>query len=269
MQLTQTNQNALFSLSNDQWIGLNRWIGDIVTSGNRLYQSYPSQFPPSFPQAVTCCQQWTASTFSNIDQVASSVLTYSESAINNFSLIQSAFSKLGPADPIPAQLQQQTNDAISELCANTKSIYALFTPVLNDVVSLQNSFTDVDNEWLAATNTNQYFEFCGFIMMCDYLPIPPGASGNDIRDFIADFFNQYINAFQLFNGAWQALESDLSNATSSPIIVTNAFLASLDIANAINNWQNLQNEVSGFSVIKTEAEALWINPDQESPWKTT
>jgi hypothetical protein len=266
MQLTITNQNALFSISNDQWIGLNRWIGDIITEGNLIYQQYSTGFPPSFPTAVACGQLWSTSTFLAIDQMASNVCNYSTSAIKNFSAILSAYNELAPNAEIPLELQNQTTDAITELCSKTSTLYSQFSPVMEALVAFQNSFIQVNSEWTA--NSNQYQTFCEFIMFCDYLPFPPGSSSGDIRDFLIDFFNQFVVIFQQFEGAWLALNNDLSAAASSPLSVTNSFLASLDLQNSIHDWTNLQSETSSFSVVLTEAQALWLNPDEQTPWQS-
>lgn len=266
MQLTNINQNAIFNLSNDQWTGLNRWIGDIITSGNNLHQQYPAQFPPSFPEVVTCSQQWTSTTFENISQIITNMHQYAADAITNFSSIQASFNKLAPGSSVPSSLQQETVDYINGLIGKTNALCGEFQPIMNDYDNLVDNFIKIDNQWNA--NPEDYFEFCGFIMFCDYLPIPPGSSAQDIRTFLSDFLNQFINIFQTCEGGWLALKNDLSAAALSPINVNNAFLASLDLGICINDWQNLQNNASGFAQIVTEAHALWKNPDVQSPWET-
>ena len=266
MQLTVPNQNALFSISNDQWIALNRWIGDIITMGNSTYQQYPNTFPPAFPTAVSNGQLWTTSTFFAIDQMAGNVNTYSTNAIQSFNAILSAFNALPPNSEIPVALQNQTTAAITELSNSTSALYSQFSPVMTALQAFQNAFIEVDNQWLA--NPTQYQGLCGFIVFTDYLPIPPDANPQDIRDFISDFFNQFVVIFQKFEGVWLALKNDLAAAVAAPISVTNSFLAGLQIQNSILDWTNLQNETSAFSLVLTEAKALWINPQEETPWQS-
>lgn len=265
MQLTVINQNALFSLSNDQWIALNRWIGDIITLGNNTYQQYPSTFPSSFHTAVVCSQLWTTSTFFSIDEMAGNVCNYANTAIVNFTVILNAFNALAPNAEIPTSLQNQTAQAINQLSNSTTALYSQFLPIMNELVALQNSFIQVDSDWVS--NPIQYSGICEFIAFTDYLPIPPSANPSDIRNFISDFVNQFVQVFQQFEGAWLALKNDLSAAIATPINVTNSFLASLDIKNSILHWSVLLNEISSFSIVLKEAKALWINPGQQTPWQ--
>lgn len=266
MKLTNWNQNVLFDLSNDQWIALNRWIGDITTEGNTMYKKFPNGFPPSFQKIIISCQRWTTSTFSNINEITTDVENYATSAIGNFSSIQASFDKLPSNAPVPKQLQKETKTAISDLTNKTDKLYSKFQPILTDFKVLSENFTKLNEQW--TSNPEKYSAFCDFILFLDYLPIPAGGGSEGISTFLSDFLIQYILIFEICEGGWLALKNDLSAAALSPINVNNAFLASLDLGICINDWQNLQNNASGFAQIVTEAHALWKNPDVQSPWET-
>lgn len=64
-----------------------------------------------------------------------------------------------------------------------------------------------------------------------------------------------------------ALKNDLSAASTSPVNVTNSFLASLDLKICISDWKTMNNKAKDIPQIVTEAHSLWINPYFECPWK--
>ena len=265
MNLTVKNQDELFALPKENWLLINRLVGELITTGKLEYGEKPNSFPPAFVDTVNLSEEWTRTTFGQIEQLAEEIVRYALQARDNWQVINRQLAEVPRGGLIPPSLQTAVDNELTQLKGATDQICRQITPIDQAVITLQSSFIQTATQW--KSNQRKYQGFCDVVASAEYLPIPPGASNNSMCRTILAIPMALVHLLDALKGAWQGLSKDLSCVVSHPFDIDLPFVMSLNIANAINDWQRIINRAEGFPQVTKEAMAFWHIPDNGMPWK--
>ena len=262
MKLTVKHQDELFTLPNDNWMFINHWIGELITTGKLEYGERPNDFPPAFVDAVNLSEEWTTTTFNQIERLAECIVTYTRQAINNWQFINEQVERLPRGSRVPSSLQMAIENELANLKDATDQICRQITSIAKAVNTLQSSFAQTAAQW--KKNQREYEGFCDFIAFADYLPIPPGTSDSRMCSTILAISMTFVHLLEALERAWYGLKKDLSGISRHPTNIDLPFVLSLDINNAINDWRTIRHRAEAFPLVKKEALAFWHIPDNKT-----
>lgn len=235
MQLTNESVAQLFTVPESDWTAINKRVG--VTEYAKGIASEISQMLPKYPQLVSACDLWMSTTFPGLISHSTALVNYADQSTQQFTDLQNALNALGPnTNPLPSAIQSQAQTALNNLQQTSNTLGAQF-----DTLSQQVSdFATVNGE--IDTEITHYQSQLGPWWA------PIGAT-----------ISKVDGATGHVKGVWLAINSDLQNALSGQIDVTDSFLLGLDINVALSAWASIKTEATAFGTMANGQMQYWTN----------
>lgn len=235
MQLTNTSVAQLFTVPESDWTAMNKRVGVVEFSKGIADQI--SQVLPKFPQLVTACDLWMSTTFPGLVSHAQGLAAYADHFTQQFTDLQNALAALGPdTNPLPEGVRLQAQAVLQDLQQTSKTLGAEFDALSRQVTDFASANSEVDAE-LARLQSQ----------------MGPGWAP------LGAIISKVDQATGLVRGVWSAITSDLDNALSGPLDITDAFLMGLDTSVALSTWATIKEEAAAFGVIANGQTQYWTN----------
>lgn len=229
MQLTNTSVAQLFTVPESDWTALNQRVG--YAEMLRSIADQVSRSLPMFPQLLIACDLWKGTTFPGLMSHAVALSAYADHFTNEFAALQNALAALGQhADPLPPSVTAQAAAALRDVQDASQTCGAEFAALSQQITDFASINSQIDAQ------LTRYWP-----------PLGPVLGVTDA-------------AAQKVRGVWLALTSDLDDALSGPLDITDEFLRGLEIAAAITAWGVIKAEASAFGTIAGGQQQYWIKP---------
>ena len=216
--LVDSAAGALFTVSNADWTAIDQRVASAIQFSD--IAGTVSQYLPGFEALVRACRAWRDHTFVEIGLAAECLVGYCGDAVREFGGLRAA---LAGGDLTPA-LQHQVVDTVTALSVRTTTLNQQFHLVAGAVADFMEINQTVDRQ------VDKFVAQLG----TDWKSILPATGRVDA-------------ASGRVRGIWQALSADLNALVSGQIEVDKAFVASLQIDQALLGWTDLQAEAEAFS----------------------
>ncbi len=229
--LVDTAGGALFTVSDADWAAIDQRVASAIQFSE--IAGTVSQYLPGFEALVSACRAWRAHTLVEIKLAAGLLVGYCGDAGREFDDLRAA---LAGGDLTPA-LQRRVVDTVTALSVRTTALnqqFHLVAGAVADFVEINQTVDGQVDKFVARLGT-------------DWKSILPETHRIDA-------------ASGRVRGIWQALSADLSALVSGQIEVNKAFVASLQIDQALLGWTNLQAEARAFSPVAARQGAVAITP---------
>jgi hypothetical protein len=233
MQLTNKSVAQLFTVPESDWTAINKRVG--VTEYAKGIAAEISQMLPKFPQLVTACDLWMSTTFPGLISHATALANYADQSTQQFTALQNALAALGTAtNPLPPAVQSQAQAALSNLQRTSKTLGAQFNALSQQVSDF------------ASINGQIDMEITHYQSQLGPWWAPIGAT-----------ISKVDNATGLVKGVWAAITSDLQNALSGQLDMTDSFLMGLGISVALSDWASIKTEATSFGTMASGQTQYW------------
>jgi hypothetical protein len=235
MLLTDKSVAQLFTVPESDWTAINKRVG--VTEYAKGIASEISQMLPKYPELVTACDLWMSTTFPGLISHAAALANYADQSTRQFTDLQNALAALGNnTNPLPPAVQSQAQSALNDLQQTSKTLGTQFTTLSQQVSDFASINSQVDEEITHyQTQLGQWWA-------------PIGAKISTVD-----------NATGHVKGVWSAISSDLQNALSGQLDITNSFLMGLDISVALSDWATIKTEATAFGAMANGQTQYWTN----------
>ncbi|HEY5820511.1 MAG TPA: hypothetical protein VIT20_00955 [Propionibacteriaceae bacterium] len=218
--LADASVGALFTVSAADWAAIDQRVQAVVRLSGIAGQV--SQYLPQFEALVRVCEVWRDHTSSAIKSAAGALVAYCDQALVDFGTLQSELA----GGPLTPTLQGQVVATVTALSTRTSVLDQQFKVVADAVAD----FVQVNQGVDAAVDA--------FVARLgpQWRSILPQATRVDA---VAGHVR----------GIWAALSADLGALVSEPIDVTQQFIATLEIKEALLAWAQLRTEAAAFSSV--------------------
>lgn len=232
----------LFTVSAADWSAMNDQAAAVVSLQGHVNITYPvdgggsftivydlanlTKTVPPFAALRDRSIQWQSSTFGEIVNHAEMLSEYAESAIAAFSQLQNEISNVPPGHPVLAQLWvDMARVELQQLDSVTSRLATEFSTIAGAI----------DDFRIANVAVEEYFTHNPNLVPAWRALAPK-----------VDVSASFAGVVGHLKGIWLAMQNDVAAAAADGVDVTMPFLAGLDLASAIADWQTIRAEASAF-----------------------
>ncbi|MBD2752515.1 hypothetical protein [Spirosoma validum] len=234
--LASSSVSQLYTIPASDWTLINKRVGVILEA--QPAQAFITQYLNAYPALLRSSLLWQQTTFNSLVDLSHQLANYADKAIVNFCSLNEQVKAVSKGDGVVTdELKQLTKSLLQQLAADTTPMASSYKLVSTQVLNFLNDNVAVDSQ--IAAHKDQL--------------------GN-LWAPIGEQITLLENAAGLVVGEWQAITADLTNTLASPIDVTMAFLASLNIEAALVCWRSIQAEASAFPSMVAGQQQYWTNP---------
>ncbi|MDP2388197.1 MAG: hypothetical protein Q8M29_17620 [Bacteroidota bacterium] len=218
MNLTNKAIVQLFTVPELTWVRINSRVGFILhlasPSNTSGFDMNAYQYEASLSNS---CEEWSATTYNSIINLATQIQNYANNAVSSFSGLNQQISNSGGV--ISPALQEVTTSTLNSLARSTNELVTSCNPVSQSMLTF--------------LSTNKTFD--SYVLT---LPIP---------DIVPILGMPAIDpTIEGVVGDWITIVKALSAPNCTPSEVDRAFLESLNIQVAINQWTEISTITQAF-----------------------
>lgn len=232
-QLANSSVGDLFTISSTDWTAINQRVGSVLAA-QKIAAIIASDLP-GYPALLASSKLWTQSTFNDLINQSNALVSYSDTAITDFTALNDKVKAI-TGDSVPEAIQQETKDLLNKLNTDTAPLIVTSDKLSKEVLDFLNNNKIVDGQ--IAENKETLGTF--WAPLGEIITALETASGH-------------------VTGAWRAINDDLKIASSSTVSVTFPFLESLQLDVAIASWAVLKEEASVFPSMVDGQENYWTS----------